>query len=86
MIQISILKVFYESLNLQCLKEKDIINTSSQVLTESQDEKSAGATEIGNKVEKEVGRVVQRLAVGRGACRRGSLKRGLKYTGGRINK
>ena len=63
-----------------------IINTSSQVSTESQDEKSAGATEIGNKFKREVVREVERIAVGRGACRKGSLKRGLKYTGGRFNR
>ena len=51
----------------------------------SQDEKSAGATEVDNKVKREVVRGIERLAVGRGACRRGSLKRGLKYTGGSFN-
>ena len=63
-----------------------IINTSSQVSTESQDEKNAGATEIGNKVERDVVREVERLAVGRGSCRKGSSKRGLKYTGGRFDR
>ena len=53
----------------------------------SQDEKSAGATEVDNKVKREVVRGIERLAaVGRGACRRGSLKRGLKYTGGRFDR
>ena len=51
----------------------------------SKDERSTGATEIGNKVKREDSnaRVPERLAVGRGACRKGSLRRALKYTGGR---
>ena len=63
-----------------------ISDTSSQVLIKSKDERSTGATEIGNKVKREDSnaRVLERLAVGRGACRKGSLKRGLKYTGGRF--
>ena len=62
-----------------------ISDTSSQVLIKSKDERSTGATQIGNKVKGEDSnaRVLERLAVGRGVCRKGSLRRGLKYTGGR---
>ena len=60
-------------------------SSSRQVLTESQNKKSTGSTETSSKVDKEdsEARGLQREGVRASACRRGTLKRGLKYTGER---
>ena len=60
--------------------------SSHQVLTESQNKKNAGgSTETSSKVDKEdsEARGLKREGVRAPACRRGTLKRGLKYTGER---
>ena len=55
-------------------------------MTESQDEKSTGATENRNKVNKEDSQAIglRRMGVGAATCRKGSLMRALKYTGERF--
>ena len=54
-------------------------------MTESQKKKNTGSTETSSKVDKEdsEARGLQREGVRAPACRKGTLKRGLKYTGKR---
>ena len=59
--------------------------SSHQVLTESQNRKTTGSTETSSKVNKEdsEARGLEREGVRAPACRKGTLKRGLKYPGER---
>ena len=58
-------------------------HTSYQALTESQDKKRSGLTETNSKVNLQdfEAKGIKKIRVRAPTCRKGSLKRGLKYTG-----